>query len=59
VQTPLFVSCKEQIEIGDLIFARPAKAGEIAERFLIYHAKKGNRIIGEMKTYRGYGQCFY
>lgn len=59
VQTPLQVPNGLEIKIGDPIFFRPSKAGEIAERFNEYLMKKGNSIVGRAKTYRGLGWNFF
>jgi len=42
-----------------LFFFRPAKAGEIAERFSEYNLIIKNKISAKLKTYRGLGQIFY
>lgn len=61
VQTPLVVPDKWRgvLNPGDPIFFRPAKAGEIAERFNDYLLIEGGVITGRAKTYRGMGFCFY
>lgn len=61
VQTPLVVppELRGRLNPGDPVFFRPAKAGEIAERFNEYLLKRGDRIVGRAKTYRGLGYCFY
>jgi D-serine deaminase-like pyridoxal phosphate-dependent protein len=61
VQTPLIVppEWRGKLRPGDPVFFRPAKAGEIAERFNEYLLKRGARIVGRAKTYRGLGYCFY
>lgn len=59
VQTPLSMPDDVNILIGDPIFFRPAKAGEIAENFNEYILKRGNQIVERVKTYRGYGQNFF
>jgi len=61
VQTPLHVppALQGKLRIGDPIFFRAAKSGEIAERFNKYHLFRGDKIIDRVKTYRGLGQCFY
>ena len=61
VQTPLLVppDLRGKLQIGDPIFFRPAKAGEIAERFEEYLLLDEGRIVSRAKTYRGYGQCFH
>lgn len=61
VQTPLLVppTLRGTLAPGDPVFFRPAKAGEIAERFDEYLLVQGDRIISRTKTYRGLGHCFY
>ncbi len=61
VQTPLHVpaNLRGTLRPGDPVFFRPAKAGEIAERFNEYLLVRGGRIEGRAKTYRGLGHCFY
>jgi D-serine deaminase-like pyridoxal phosphate-dependent protein len=44
--------------IGDPVVCRPAKAGEIAERFASYLLIRGEEVVGEEPTYRGLGACF-
>jgi D-serine deaminase-like pyridoxal phosphate-dependent protein len=57
VQTPIIVK-KGQVEIGDTIYFRHAKAGELCERFQVLHAVEDGQYVGPIKTYRGDGQCF-
>ena len=63
VQTPLQVldteARKSGINLGDPVFFRPAKSGEIAEHFNTYYMKRDYTIIGQAKTYRGLGGCFH
>uniref|UniRef100_A0A7S4ITF6 Uncharacterized protein n=1 Tax=Vannella robusta TaxID=1487602 RepID=A0A7S4ITF6_9EUKA len=59
VQTPLSGSDANRIDIGDYIFLRPAKAGEIAERFNEYVCIRNNTIQFTAPTYRGLGYCFF
>lgn len=58
VQTPLRVPAGVQIEIGDPVFFRHAKAGELAEHFTDYQFVRGDRIERTVPTYRGMGGCF-
>jgi D-serine deaminase-like pyridoxal phosphate-dependent protein len=54
VQTPLKVSRRNKIKIGDLVFFRHSKAGEICERFNeIVMIKKNGKEIERISTYRG------
>jgi D-serine deaminase-like pyridoxal phosphate-dependent protein len=59
VQTPVQVPSKVEINLGDPLFFRPAKAGEIAERFNEYVLIRNNQIVERVPTYRGLGHCFY
>jgi D-serine deaminase-like pyridoxal phosphate-dependent protein len=60
VQTPLL--CRGQIsqslELGDPVFFRHAKAGELCERFDTLHVISNGAIVGEYSTYRGMGENF-
>ncbi len=58
VQTPLRVSSREPIFIGDPIVFRHAKAGELAERFDTYLLLRDGNIVAREPTYRGQGRCF-
>lgn len=57
VQTPIKVK-QGTVNIGDTIYFRHAKAGELCERFETLHSVRGNEYLGPIKTYRGDGQCF-
>ncbi len=56
VQTP-FLS-KEKFILGDPVFFRHAKAGELLERFNTIHVIEGDKITKTFSSYRGDGQCF-
>lgn len=43
------------MKLGQPVFFRPAKAGEIAERFNEYLVKQGDKIVDRVHTYRGLG----
>ena len=58
VQTPLRHPADVQLELGDPVFFRHAKAGELAEHFGEYLLVRGEAIEARAKTYRGLGQCF-
>lgn len=58
VQTPLRVRGEEQLALGDPVFFRHAKAGELCERFLTLYAVSQGSIISTYPTYRGMGACF-
>jgi D-serine deaminase-like pyridoxal phosphate-dependent protein len=58
VQTPLLGDAADTLAIGDRVYLRHAKAGELCERFASLHLLEGERIVEEVPTYRGEGQCF-
>ncbi|HEY4450447.1 MAG TPA: amino acid deaminase/aldolase [Solirubrobacteraceae bacterium] len=58
VQTPLLGPAADSLAIGDRVFMRHAKAGELCERFASLHLLEGERIVDRVPTYRGEGQCF-
>jgi len=58
VQTPIHHSLGTTLKIGDMVFLRPAKAGEIAERFNEYVLVFDDRVR-KVLTYRGEGKTFY
>ncbi len=56
VQTPL--SGARDLHIGDPVFFRHAKAGELAEHFNSYVLVRGETMVEESPTYRGLGHAF-
>jgi D-serine deaminase-like pyridoxal phosphate-dependent protein len=58
VQTPLTGTAARALGVGDRVWFRHAKAGELCERFDRLHLIEGERIVEEVPTYRGEGQCF-
>jgi D-serine deaminase-like pyridoxal phosphate-dependent protein len=58
VQTPLLGTPADGLALGDRVYMRHAKAGELCERFDRLYLLEGERIVGEAPTYRGEGQCF-
>jgi D-serine deaminase-like pyridoxal phosphate-dependent protein len=58
VQTPLLGRAADDLAVGDRVWLRHAKAGELCERFASLHLLAGDRIVEEVPTYRGEGQCF-
>ncbi len=58
VQTPLLGAPARDLRIGDRVYFRHAKAGELCERFNTLHLVEGERIVDEVPTYRGEGRCF-
>ncbi|NQX64034.1 amino acid deaminase/aldolase [Paenibacillus qinlingensis] len=58
VQTPMRLRGEVQLELGDPVFFRHAKAGELCERFLTLYAVSQGSIVSTYPTYRGMGACF-
>ncbi len=58
VQTPVQGLSARNLKIGDLVFFRHAKAGELCERFNQLHLISGDRILDSVPTYRGEGCNF-
>ncbi|MEU8568729.1 amino acid deaminase/aldolase [Streptomyces pathocidini] len=58
VQTPLLGSAADDLLIGDKVWFRHAKAGELCERFDVLRLVAGDRVVAEVPTYRGEGRTF-
>jgi D-serine deaminase-like pyridoxal phosphate-dependent protein len=58
VQTPVRVPAGSELALGDPMFFRPAKSGEVAEHVAEYLLVRGDRIVERVPTYRGLGHCF-
>ncbi|NEC51305.1 amino acid deaminase/aldolase, partial [Actinospica acidiphila] len=58
VQTPLLGPVADDLLIGDKVWFRHAKAGELCERFDTLHLVEGDGITATVPTYRGEGQTF-
>ncbi len=58
VQTPLRGVGSRRLRIGDRVYLRHAKAGELCERFGSLYLVEGDRIADQVPTYRGEGRDF-
>jgi D-serine deaminase-like pyridoxal phosphate-dependent protein len=58
VQTPLLGPAAARLEVGDRVYLRHAKAGELCERFDTLYLVEGEEILDEVPTYRGEGKTF-
>ena len=63
VQTPLRGDAARGLSIGDRVWFRHAKSGELAERVDRYHVVEGGaparpELVGTVPTYRGEGKAF-
>ncbi|HET6193329.1 MAG TPA: amino acid deaminase/aldolase [Trebonia sp.] len=58
VQTPVLGVAADGLRIGDRVWLRHAKGGELAERLTEYHVIEDAAVARSVPTYRGEGQCF-
>jgi D-serine deaminase-like pyridoxal phosphate-dependent protein len=58
VQTPLLGARADELAIGDRVWFRHAKAGELAERFAELHLIEGSSVVDTVPTYRGEGRTY-
>ncbi|MFJ3823820.1 amino acid deaminase/aldolase [Streptomyces nodosus] len=58
VQTPLLGAPADDLLIGDKVWFRHAKAGELCERFEVLHLVEGDQVTATVPTYRGEGRTF-
>jgi D-serine deaminase-like pyridoxal phosphate-dependent protein len=57
VQTPVTGAAAASLRIGDRVYLRHSKAGELCERFDRLYLVSGEEIVDEVPTYRGEGRC--
>jgi len=58
VQTPVRGTAADGLAIGDRVWMRGAKAGELLERFDHVHLVEHGRLVETVPSYRGEGQNF-
>ena len=58
VQTPLLGPTADDLSVGDRVWFRHAKAGELCERFAELHTIEGDKVTATVPTYRGEGRTF-
>ncbi len=58
VQTPVTGEAAGRLRIGDRVWFRHAKAGELCERFDAVHLVRGREVVDTVPTYRGEGCAF-
>ncbi|MDA0184102.1 amino acid deaminase/aldolase [Solirubrobacter phytolaccae] len=58
VQTPLLGRAATELQVGDQVWFRHAKAGELCERFDEVHLVQGDKVVDTVPTYRGEGKTF-
>jgi D-serine deaminase-like pyridoxal phosphate-dependent protein len=58
VQTPLLGEAADGLRIGERVYFRHTKAGELCERFDSLYLVEGGEIVDQVPTYRGEGRTF-
>ncbi len=58
VQTPLRGEAARSLRVGDRVWFRHAKSGELSERVDRFLLVEGDQLVGETPTYRGEGKTF-
>jgi D-serine deaminase-like pyridoxal phosphate-dependent protein len=58
VQTPVLGAAAHGLRLGDQVWFRHAKAGELCERVNVLHLVSGSQVVDEVPTYRGEGHAF-
>lgn len=58
VQTPLTGRAAAALKVGDRVWLRHTKAGELSEHLDSFAIVDGDRIVATEPTYRGEGQVF-
>ena len=58
VQTPLTGPAAGVLRIGDLVWFRHAKGGEVAEHVEAAHLLAGSSVVATVPTYRGTGHAW-
>lgn len=58
VQTPLRGSAARTLRVGDRVWLRHTKAGELSEHLDSFHVVDGDTVTGELPTYRGERKAF-
>lgn len=58
VQTPLTGETAARLAVGDRVWLRHTKAGELSEHLDGFTLVDDSRIVGTLPTYRGEGKAF-
>lgn len=58
VQTPLTGGQASALHVGDRVWLRHAKSGELSEHLNAFHVIDGGEVVTEVPTYRGEGKAF-
>jgi len=58
VQTPLTGAAARDLAVGDRVWLRHTKAGELSEHLFGLSVVSGESVVAELATYRGEGKAF-
>ncbi|WP_116418955.1 amino acid deaminase/aldolase [Subtercola boreus] len=58
VQTPLSGAAAERLAVGDRVWLRHTKSGELSEHVNGFAVVSGGEVVAQVPTYRGEGQAF-
>ena len=58
VQTPVVGAAARRLRVGDRVWLRHTKAGELSEHANELHVVDGDAVVGTVATYRGEGKAF-
>ncbi|QAY74944.1 amino acid deaminase/aldolase [Agromyces protaetiae] len=58
VQTPLTSAAARRLKVGDRVWFRHTKSGELAEHLDRFAVVDGEEVVAEIPTYRGEGKVF-
>jgi D-serine deaminase-like pyridoxal phosphate-dependent protein len=58
VQTPLTGAAARSMRVGDRVWLRHTKAGELSEHLNAFAVVEGGKVVAELPTYRGEGMAF-
>jgi D-serine deaminase-like pyridoxal phosphate-dependent protein len=58
VQTPVVGAGADRLRVGDRVWFRHAKAGELCEHVNELHLVAGDKVTDVVPTYRGEGKTF-
>lgn len=58
VQTPVRGAAAGALQVGDRVWLRHTKAGELSEHLDEFLVVDGERVVETVNTYRGDGQVF-
>ncbi len=58
MQSPLTGAAAARLRVGDRVWLRHTKAGELSEHLDEFALVEGDRIVDQLPTYRGEGKAF-